>query len=42
VLTEALPEDKRAVYDELGVNLEYDPETRTVRAGAGSTHVLRA
>jgi site-specific DNA recombinase len=41
VLAEARPEDKRAIYDELGVNLEYDPATRTVRAGAGPTRVLR-
>ncbi|MEO5839434.1 MAG: recombinase family protein [Acidimicrobiales bacterium] len=41
VLAEASPEDKRAIYDELGVNLTYDPETKTVRAGAGALHVLR-
>ena len=41
VLAEASPADKRAIYDELGVNLTYDPETKTVRAGAGAPHVLR-
>ena len=41
VLADASPEDKRAIYDELGVNLTYHPESKTVRAGAGAPHVLR-
>ena len=39
VLADADPEDKRAIYDELGVNLTYHPDGR-VRVGAGS-RVLR-
>ncbi|HUF98538.1 MAG TPA: recombinase family protein [Ilumatobacter sp.] len=41
VLANASPEDKRAIYDELGLNLTYHPETKMVRAGAGAPHVLR-
>ena len=41
VLADASPEDKRAIYDELGVNLTYHPETKMARAGAGAPHVLR-
>ncbi|MFN0029302.1 MAG: recombinase family protein [Acidimicrobiales bacterium] len=41
VLAEASPQDKRAIYDELGVNLTYDPASKTVRAGAGDPGVLR-
>ena len=41
VLADASPEHKRAIYDELGVNLTYHPESKTVRAGAGAPHVLR-
>jgi len=44
-LTQALPsisvEDRRAVYDELGVSLSYQPESKTVGTGAGAPHVLR-
>lgn len=35
VLADADPEDKRAIYDELGVNLTYHPDGR-VRVGAGA------
>jgi hypothetical protein len=41
VLAEAGPQDKQAIYDELGVNLTYHPQTKTVPAGAGAPHVLR-
>lgn len=34
VLADADPEDKRAIYDELGVNLTYHPDGR-VHVGAG-------
>ncbi len=40
-LASASVEDRRAVYDELGVNLTYHPESKTVEAGAGAPHVLR-
>jgi hypothetical protein len=39
VLANADPDDKRAIYDELGVNLTYHPDGR-VRVGAGG-RVLR-
>jgi hypothetical protein len=39
VLADADPADKRAIYDELGVNLTYHPDGR-VHVGAGS-RVLR-
>jgi hypothetical protein len=39
VLTNADPADKRAIYDELGVNLTYHPDGR-VQVGAGG-RVLR-
>lgn len=35
------PEDKRAIYDQLGVNLTYRPESNAVHAGAGGPAVLR-
>ena len=35
VLADADPEDKRAIYDELGVNLTYHPDGR-VHVGAGA------
>ena len=35
VLADADPEDKRAIYDELGVNLTYHPDGRVARRGAG-------
>ncbi len=35
VLADALPEDKRVIYDELGVNLTYHPDGR-VHVGAGA------
>lgn len=41
VLANASPADRRAVYDELGVNLTYHPDTKTIKAGAGAPHVLR-
>jgi hypothetical protein len=34
VLADADPEDKRAIYDELGVNLAYHPDGR-IHVGAG-------
>ena len=40
VLADATPEDKRAVYDELGVTLSYEPGGQTVQVAAGSPHVL--
>jgi hypothetical protein len=41
VPSEAGPEDKRAIDDELGANFECDPEPRTVRVGAGSACAQR-
>ena len=41
VLGEVNPQDKRAIYDELGVELRYEPETRAVHLAAGAPHVLR-
>ena len=40
VLAGASPEDKRAIYDELGVTLTYHPERKTVGVAAGAPHVL--
>ena len=40
-LTQATPEDRRAVYDELGVTLTYHPDNNAIEAGAGAPHVLR-
>ena len=35
------PQDRRAIYDELGVALRYEPQTREVHVAAGAPHVLR-
>lgn len=40
LIDRATPEDRRSIYDELGVNLTYYPDTQTVRAGAGAPRVL--
>ena len=40
-LANATPQDRRAVYDELGVSLTYDPENKRVKVEAGAPHVLR-
>ena len=39
VLADADPLDKRAIYDELGVNLTYYPDGRA-HVAAGAPHVL--
>lgn len=41
ILRDADPEDKRAIYDELGVELRYHPDTTGVHVAAGAPHVLR-
>jgi len=39
VLADADPADKRAIYEELGVNLTHYPDGR-IHVGAGAPHVL--
>ena len=39
-LNRAAAEDRHAIYQELGINLTYYPDSKTVLAGAGATGVL--
>ena len=40
-LDSAEPNERRAVYDALGVTLTYHPDRKAVHVGAGSPHVVR-